>query len=79
MKTLTFKTTITSTDSVAAITPFLNAIEPLDGFSVETDQPDHLLTVQTVDNRVSDEVIQAVERAGYRAELIEDWTHININ
>lgn len=79
MKTLTFKTTLTDSDGVAAVTPFLNDIEPLDGFSVETDHPDHLLTVQTVDNRVSDEVIQAVERAGYRVELIEDRTHVNIN
>ncbi|WP_460984113.1 heavy-metal-associated domain-containing protein [Spirosoma fluminis] len=72
MKTLMFKTTLTDADSVAAVTPFLNAIEPLDGFSVETDHPDHLLTVQTVDNRVSNEVVQAVERAGYRAEVVKD-------
>lgn len=36
MKTLTFKTTPTNADGVAAGTPFLNAIEPLDGFPVET-------------------------------------------
>ncbi|WP_460976162.1 heavy-metal-associated domain-containing protein [Spirosoma knui] len=72
MKTLMFKTTLTDADSVAAVTPFLNAIEPLDGFSVETEHADHLLTVQTVDNRVSEEVIRAVERAGYQAEVLKD-------
>ena len=79
MKTLTFKTTITTAEGVAAMTPFLNTLEPFDGFSVETDHPDHLLTVQTVNNQVSNKVIQAVERADFQVEAIEDRTHININ
>lgn len=68
MKTLTFKTNIADTEGVTAVTPWLNAIEPLDGFAIEMDHPEHRLTVQTLDNRVGEEIIQAIERAGYQAE-----------
>lgn len=71
MKTLTFKTNITDSDGVAAVTPLLNAIEPLDGFALETSHPDHLLTVQTVDNRVGEEVVSAIEKAGYKAQSLD--------
>lgn len=42
----------------------LNALEPLDSFALETSHPDHLLTVQTVDNRIGEEVVNAVEKVG---------------
>ncbi|GAB2567268.1 copper chaperone [Spirosoma areae] len=64
MKTLTFKTNSTDSDGVAAVTPLLNALEPLDSFALETTHPDHLLTVQTVDNRIGEEVVNAVEKVG---------------
>jgi len=70
MKTLTFKTNISDHEGVAAVTPFLNAIEPLDGFALDVEHPDHLLTVQTIDNRVGQTVVEAVEQAGYQAESV---------
>ena len=68
MKTLNFKTNIKCGACVATVTPFLNDIEQLDGWNVDTSSPDRILTVQTTDTRIGDEVRKAVEKAGYRAE-----------
>ncbi|RIV17436.1 copper chaperone [Fibrisoma montanum] len=68
METLNFKTNIKCSGCVAAVTPFLNDIEQVDGWNVDTDSPDKILTVQTTDNRIGAEVRKAVERAGYKAE-----------
>lgn len=68
METLNFKTNIKCSGCIAAVTPYLNDIEQVDGWNVDTNSPDKILTVQTTDNRVGELVQQAVERAGYRAE-----------
>jgi len=70
METLNFKTNIKCSGCVAAVTPFLNDIEQLDGWNVDTDSADKILTVQTTDNRIGKEVQKAIERAGYKAEPI---------
>ncbi|WP_019990939.1 heavy-metal-associated domain-containing protein [Rudanella lutea] len=68
METLNFKTNIKCSGCVAAVTPFLNDIEQVDGWNVDTDSPEKILTVQTTDNRIGEVVQKAVERAGYKAE-----------
>jgi copper chaperone len=70
METLNFKTNIQSSDDVASVTLNLNDIEQVDGWNIDTNAPDNLLTVQTTDNRIADLVQKAVEKAGYRAELV---------
>jgi copper chaperone len=70
METLNFKTNIKTSDDVAAVTLDLNTIEQVDGWIVDTENPDKLLTVQTTDNRIADLVKQAVAKAGYEAELV---------
>ncbi|RIV19931.1 copper chaperone [Fibrisoma montanum] len=70
MKTLHFKTNLTDSEAIAAVTENLNAIEPIDGWVIDTESPDNLLSVQTIDNRIADQVSQAVARAGYRAEFV---------
>lgn len=70
METLNFKTNIKCSGCVAAVTPFLNDIEQVDGWNVDTNSTDKILTVQTTDNRIGDEVRKAVEQAGYKAELM---------
>lgn len=69
METLEFKTNIKCSGCIAAVTPFLNDIEQVDGWNVDTASPDKVLTVQTADSRIGETVRKAVERAGYRAEL----------
>jgi len=71
METLNFKTNITSYEDVAAVTLPLNAIEQVDGWNIDTDAPDKLLTVQTTDNRITGLVVNAVEQAGFKAELVD--------
>lgn len=70
METLNFKTNIKCGGCVATVTPFLNDIEQLDGWNVDTTSPDKILTVQTTNNRIGEEVRKAVEKAGYKAETV---------
>ena len=70
METLNFKTNINSNDDVAAVTLNLNDIEQVDGWNVDHESPDNLLTVQTTDNRIADLVQKAVEKSGYWAENV---------
>jgi hypothetical protein len=68
METLNFKTNIKTSDDVAAVTLGLNNIEQVDGWNIDTESPDNLLTVQTTDNRISDLVQEAVRKAGFMSE-----------
>jgi len=70
METLNFKTNIKCGGCVATVTPFLNDIEQLDGWNVDTASPDKILTVQTTDNRIGEVVKKAIEKAGFKAEPI---------
>jgi copper chaperone len=67
MKTLNFKTTLATHEAVEAVSEPLNDIEQIDGWNVDLDSPEKLLTVQTTDNRITDLVLQAVAKAGYEA------------
>lgn len=71
METLQFKTNISSSDDVEAVTLPLNGIEQVDGWNIDTNRPDKLLTVQTTDNRIADRIKEAVEKVGYRADLLD--------
>jgi hypothetical protein len=68
METLNFKTNSKTTDDVAAVTLGLNNIEQVDGWNIDTESPENLLTVQTTDNRISDLVQEAVRKAGFTSE-----------
>lgn len=70
METLNFKTNIKTPDHVAAVTLNLNSIEQIDGWNIAIQESNHVLTVQTTDNRIADLVQQAVMDAGFQAELI---------
>ncbi|GAB4010197.1 hypothetical protein GCM10028808_20550 [Spirosoma migulaei] len=70
METLNFRTNLTDKKAIAAVTLPLNDIEQVDGWNVDTDSPDNLLTVQTTDNRIADLVRNAVEQAGYWASPV---------
>lgn len=70
MKTLQFKTTIKCSGCVAKSTPYLNEAVGEDNWEVDVQNPQKVLTVATdaeVDEQV---VIQAVEKAGFKAEAI---------
>jgi copper chaperone len=68
METIKFKTTIKCSGCVAKVTPFLNEALGEDNWEVDYNNPAKVLTV--VGEKNQDKVIQAVEKAGYKAELL---------
>ncbi|GAB3548927.1 heavy-metal-associated domain-containing protein [Spirosoma fluminis] len=67
METLTFKTNIKCAACVATVTPFLNQAVGEGHWRVDTQNPNKVLTVETGSEQ---EVRQALEKAGYKAELL---------
>jgi copper chaperone len=63
-----FKTTIKCAGCVAKVTPFLNEAVGESNWKVDYENPDKLLTVTQSEDR--SKVIQALEKAGYKAEPI---------
>lgn len=68
METIKFKTTIKCSGCVAKVTPFLNETLGEDNWEVDYNNPSKILTV--VGENDKSKVIDAVERAGYRAEQL---------
>ena len=64
MKTLKFSTNINCGNCIKTISPFLNETEGIINWSVDTDDPDKILTVQGEDITAST-VIDTVEDAGF--------------
>jgi copper chaperone CopZ len=69
MKTIEVKTNIMCGSCIAKVTPVLNELLGENNWKVDTASPKKVLTV-TADNVGEEEVIKAVERAGYKAERI---------
>jgi copper chaperone len=69
MATLKFKTTINCGNCVRTVTPFLNELEGIKSWNVDTTDADKILTVET-DNLTADLIIETVEDVGFDAELI---------
>lgn len=69
MNTLKFKTTIKCGGCIATVTPFLSQIEGISTWSVDTNSPEKILTVD-VENVSSEKIISALNSAGYQAVLI---------
>ena len=69
MKKYQFKTNINCGGCVAAVTPYLNRSSDIKNWSVDTLDVKKILTVET-ENLTEDEVMQMVNKAGYKAELL---------
>lgn len=69
MNTLQFKTNINCGNCVRAVTGFINDVAGIDQWEVDTDNPDKILTVHG-ENVNAEDVIEAVEDAGYNIELV---------
>ena len=66
METIQFKTTIKCSGCVSKATPFLNEALGEDNWEVDYTNPSKVLTV--VGEKDAAKVIEAVEKAGYKAE-----------
>jgi copper chaperone len=65
MEALKFETTIKCSGCVAKVTPFLNEAVGEDNWEVDYNNPSKVLTVTGENDKTK--VIQAVEKAGYKA------------
>jgi copper chaperone CopZ len=72
MNTLQFKTNINCGNCIKSVTPFLNALETVDRWQVNTEVTDKILSVETDESEteVTQQVMQAVQEAGFRIESI---------
>lgn len=71
MNTLKFKTTIKCGGCIATVTPFLNKIEGILTWSVDTNSPDKILTVET-ESVNPDEITNTLKTAGYQAVVVQE-------
>jgi copper chaperone len=63
-----FRTTIKCAGCVAKVTPFLNEAVGESNWKVDYENPEKVLTVTQGDDK--SKVIQALEKAGYKAEAL---------
>ena len=68
MNEYTFKTNINCGSCIKSVTPFLNELDNLEMWKVDTENPDKILTVKLEDTNV-ETVLDAIKKAGYSIEL----------
>ena len=69
MKTLKFKTNVNCGGCISNVTPYLTSIKEITKWSVDTENPSKILTVESEDI-IPSRVINALSAAGYKAELV---------
>jgi copper chaperone len=69
MKTIEVKTNIMCGSCIAKVTPVLNEVMGENAWKVDTANPKKVLTV-TTESLSEQDVINAVEKAGYKAESL---------
>jgi len=67
MKSIQFKTNIMCGSCIAKVTPVLNETFGETNWKVDTQNPNKILIVSTNNNNEND-IVKAVEKAGYKAE-----------
>jgi copper chaperone len=67
MKTVKFKTNINCGSCIKSVTPFLNELDNLDEWKVDTENPAKILEVE-LDDEDENTVIEAVKKAGFEIE-----------
>jgi copper chaperone CopZ len=66
-----FKTNINCGGCIATVTPFLNEIEGLSDWEVDTTNKDKILTVKTEETK-EQQIIETVQKAGFKIELLNN-------
>ena len=70
MSILKFKTNIKCSGCIATVTPFLNSLNTINNWEVDTLDPDKILTVHGDDVSAPD-IVSKLKEAGYTAETID--------
>lgn len=66
---LKFKTNINCGNCIARVKPFLDKVEGIDSWNVDTDNPDKILSVES-SGATSEQIIDAVENVGFDIEKL---------
>lgn len=69
--TIKFKTNLNCGNCVAKVAPSLDAAAGITSWSVDTNNPDKILTIES-DSITIDEVLDLIEDKGFDIELLED-------
>ena len=69
MSTINYKTNINCGSCIKSVTPFLNELDNVDEWKVDTENPDKILTVE-LDDTDSKSVVDAVTKAGFKIEEV---------
>ncbi len=71
MTTLQFNTNINCGNCIKSVTPFLNALESIEAWEVDTNNPEKVLTVNTEETAATVEaaVLEALQKAGFKAAV----------
>jgi copper chaperone len=70
MKTVKYKTNINCGGCIKSVTPFLNELDNIDTWKVDTDNPDKILEVH-LDDENEQVVVEAVINAGFEIAPIK--------
>lgn len=70
MDTYQFKTNIKCGGCIAAVTPFLDGEAKISHWEVDLQDPDRILTASG-EGLLPEDVVRAVEAAGYKAEPLD--------
>ncbi len=68
METLQFKTTIKCSGCIEKVTPYLNETVGENNWEVDLQNPQKVLTISDAEQIKSDEVVEALAKAGYKGE-----------
>ncbi len=69
MGTIKFKTNLNCSNCVAKVTPFLDKKVGKESWSVDVNDPDKILTVET-ENLSAEDIVKTIKRTGFVAEPI---------
>jgi copper chaperone len=74
MNSIQFKTNINCGSCIKSVTPFLNALDEVETWHVNTESPEKVLTVETdlSADDMAQEVIATVSAAGFKIERIKE-------
>ena len=70
MNKTTFKTNINCNNCIRTVTNFINDVDGIDHWEVDTDNPDKILTIKGAAK--AEAIIDAVEEAGFDIVQIEE-------
>ncbi|MBB6002740.1 heavy-metal-associated domain-containing protein [Arcicella rosea] len=68
MEKLSFKTNINCNNCIAKVKPFLNQVENIENWQVDINNTDKILSVSGEEELTAEEVIEAVQKAGFSIE-----------